>query len=466
MAPSISACPFPASPVRLLAGVFVVCCGVSGMVACRWAAADDASSAGDARPRLPPHATLVWREDPRPAADTPGGVEVPSGRRVPRRVQRRAARRRPTPDAQSAVQPDALQPEALPIDALTIDGQPMDAQPRTRLDAAPPLVTTPDLSRQPAPVAAPEPDAISTTSSGITTHRDQPYAAAGGRPAHGRQRFDIHLPAGCNAGGMPLVVWIHGDTWRDGSKSDCPLVWLASEGYAVASIGYRLSDAAVFPAQLDDCRAAIAEIERHADVWGIDPDRVAVVGSGGGGHLAALVGLAGQLAISPATSPATSTATSPATAPATGPDRPDHDPDEETAAIRIAAVCAVAAPASLTTLGPEQDRAGSPASRLVGGPLPEFREAAQRASPVSHVSADDPPVLLLHGAADRVIPASQAVEFATVLKAAGVDATLVVIPGAGHSPDLRMAMPAGQALLSFLDRVLGPGVRPDRTPRP
>ena len=69
---------------------------------------------------------------------------------------------------------------------------------------------------------------------------------------------------------------------------------LTERGYAVASIGYRLSDTAVFPAQLDDCRAAIVEIERNADVWGIDRDRVAVVGSGAGGHLAALVGLTSQ----------------------------------------------------------------------------------------------------------------------------------------------------------------------------
>jgi dipeptidyl aminopeptidase/acylaminoacyl peptidase len=121
----------------------------------------------------------------------------------------------------------------------------------------------------------------------------------------------------------------------------------------------------------------------------------------------------------------------------------------------------VAAPASLTTLGPEQDRAGSAASRLVGGPLPEFREAAQQASPITHISADDPPVLLLHGAADRVVPAQQAVEFAAALKAAGVDSTLTILPDTGHKPSLDLGAAGGQALLSFLDRVLGPGIRPE-----
>jgi acetyl esterase/lipase len=201
----------------------------------------------------------------------------------------------------------------------------------------------------------------------------------------------------------------------------------------------------VFPAQLDDCRAAIAEIERNAEVWGIDRDRVAVVGSGAGGHLAALVGLTSQ------TPAARGTPT---------------DRMGDTPLPRIAAVCAVAAPASLTTLGPEQDRAGSPASRLVGGPLPEFREAAQQASPVTHVSADDPPVLILHGGTDGTVPPKQAVEFAATLKAAGVDHTLVILPTVGHRPSLDLGTPGGQALLAFLDRVLGAGIRPDRDPRP
>lgn len=372
---------------------------------------DAVGAADDARPS---ELLLAWREDPRPAADTPAGVEVPPGRRVSRRAQRRNSRRR----------------------------QPLDEMPIEVAPGGPPSgAPIPDDDPPAAPVQAAPADA-----SGITTHRDQPYGRpADGQPQHSRNRFDLYLPAGCNAGGMPLVVWIHGDTWRDGSKTDCPLIWLAKEGYAVASIGYRLSDTAVFPAQLDDCRAAIAEIERNADVWGIDRDRVAVVGTGAGGHLAALVGLSSH--------------------PGAGRTTP-ADRSGDTTLPRIAAVCAVAAPASLTTLGPEQDRPGSPASRLVGGPLPEFREAAQRASPVTHVSADDPPVLILHGAADGTVPPKQAVEFAATLKAANVDNTLVVLPNVGHSPVLELGTAGGQALISFLDRVLGPGIRPDRGPLP
>ena len=234
------------------------------------------------------------------------------------------------------------------------------------------------------------------------------------------------------------MVWIHGDTWRNGSKADCPVEWLVDQGYAVASIGYRLSDTAVFPAQLDDCRAAVVELERNAEVWGVDRDRVCVAGVAAGGHLAALVGFSGQP--------------------------------------RVAAVCAVAAPTHLTTLGPEHDRASSYASMLVGGPLPEFREAAQHASPLTLVSTDDPPALIVHRRLDAAVPAEQAVRLDASLRAAGVDSTLVLLDGppdgetvaaaTAARPALDRESVAGRALLEFLDRTLGPGVRRETAPQP
>lgn len=415
---------------------------------------------------LEPEMLLAWRDDPRPAADAPMGVEVPPGRRGSRRAQRRSSRRRlPLDEVRIEVPPPGPSPQ-MPSAATELNAFETTHLPAgiaTFREIGPPPLSgnavVPPIQAD-ATLASPF-EVARGDATGITTHRDQPYGQhQAGLARHGRQRFDIHLPAGCNSGGMPLVVWIHGDTWRDGSKADCPIVWLASEGYAVASIGYRLSDTAVFPAQLDDCRAAIAEIEQNADVWGIDRSRVAVVGSGAGGHLAALVGLS---TAAPAASG--SVATDPLTDPPTDPPRDGHSP-RTAAAFTVAAACAVAAPVSLTTLGPDQDRPGSAASRLVGGPLPEFREAAQRASPVSHISADDPPVLIVHGTADETVPVRQAVDFAASLKAAGVDTTLLLLPDTGHRPGLDLGSPGGQALLSFLDRVLGAGIRPQHAPRP
>lgn len=348
---------------------------------------------------------LAWRGDPRATADAPFQAEAAPARRPSRRAQRRAANRR-----------------RMPFDDLNIGVAPPETAPDAGMDVVD-VIT----SRLPAPGLRVEstlespfaPPAAVAPQGEILVHRDQPSLPT----ADARQRFDMFLPAGCAGGGMPLVVWIHGDTWRDGSRADCPVRWLADEGYAVASIGYRLTDSATFPAQLDDCRAALDEIRRTAEVWGIDRERIAVVGAGAGGHLAALVGLAG--------------------------------PGEG----RVAAMCAVAAPTHLTSLGPDHDRTSSPASLLVGGPLAEFREAAQRASPLSYVSADDPPCLVIHGDRDESIPAAQSVSLDAALRAAGVDSTLVILERTGHRPALDRASPAGRALVEFLDRTLGPGIR-------
>lgn len=327
--------------------------------------------------RLVMHAALAallaasggaFANDPRPAADAPFGAEAEPQPRLSRRA-RRAARRRPAA-ADLRAEDDKRAAAAGPHDTVV--------------------------------------------------HRNRPYRETS-LPC---QCFDIHLPEGCS-GSLPLVVWIQGITWQAGPKDDCPVEWLVERGYAVASVGYRLTTEATFPAQIDDCLAALDTLERDAELWGIDRDRVCVAGSGAGGHLAALAALWNRSAH----------------------DRPLP---------RVAAVAAFAAPTHLTTLGPGHDRAASPASLLVGGPLPEFREAAQQASPLTHVAPGAPPVLLVHGRRDAVVPADQSVRFDAALKAAGIDSRLVLLSGAGHDLPLDANSPAGVALIEFLDRTLGP----------
>lgn len=348
---------------------------------------------------------LAWRGDPRAVADAPLGAEPPAGRRPSRRAQRRSLRR-------GVVTPD------VPA-------------------ARPPVATRAPLADRPSD---PQPDPVELPDEvGILVHRDQPYGA--GAAAHPRQRFDIHLPAACSGGPMPLVVWIHGRDWRTGSKADCPVVWLVNRGYVVASVGYRPSDAAVFPAQLDDCRAAIATLVADADTWGIDPTRICVAGVGAGGHLAALV--------------AVDTLPPPGAVRKTG-----NNPGEPTS-VDVAALSTFGAPTDLTTLGVTHDRPGSAASRLVGGPLREFREVARQASPRAHVSIDDPPALVVHGGRDALVPADQAVQFARALEASGVDAKLVIIDRAADVVPEK-GSPQATALLEFLDLVLRPG--PARRP--
>lgn len=339
-------------------------------------------------PAAPP-VEIALRNDPRTMSDSPLPVEPAPARRPSRRAQRRALRRGGLEQAvPSTTQP---LPPALPA-----------AEPAT-------ITSPPDGPR------------------GVIAHRDLPYAS----DAHARQRFDIFLPEGCSGGGLPLVVWIHGPDWRGGSRADCPLTWLVDEGYAVASLGYRTTDLAAFPAQLDDCQAALALIVAEADTWGVDPARICVAGSGAGGHLAALVAYA--------TPPEQAVRT-------TSSDATDPEPP--------AAAALVGAPVQLATLGPTHDRPGSPASRLIGGPLPEFREAALRASPLAHVSADDPPTLILHARGDAVVPPEQSTLLGQALAGVGVEHTLVVL----DDDTLSRGTPGGIALLEFLDRTLGPGI--------
>jgi len=384
--------------------VLVCTCGILGLAS----SPDAAATAAETR-RDWSGIQLAWQNDPRAVSDAPLVVEPEPVGRTSRRAQRRNMRRGIVEPPPAVLRPPAVLPLSDREPAL---GEPAPAaRPPDGFAAA-------DVPGTVACPAAPE--------HGVIVHRDLPYAFAG----HARQRLDIHLPDPRGAGAMPLVAWIHGPDWKSGSKADCPIAWLAGRGYAVASIDYRPSDVAVFPAQLEDCRAALEFLVADADTWGIDPTRICVAGSAAGGHLAALVGFmpAGEATV------------------------------REAACGGPAAVAVVGAPVHLTSLGPAHDRATSAASRLVGGPLQEFREAAQRASPLVHVSADDPPTLIVHGGRDPVVPAAQGAWLDRALAAAGVDSTLVIIEGVGAGMSCAAGSPAGDALVEFLDRVLGPGV--------
>lgn len=347
-------------------------------------------------------AQLAWRDDPRMPADLPAGESPP--RSPSRRAARRAARRgRPLDGVPVGVGRSA----AGAVEAAS----PTTAPPPIRPAGQPSISVETTLG---SPFTAP--------GDGVLSHRDLP-ADASGDPA---RRFDLHLPDGCAAGGLPLVVWIAGgDTW-DGTRADCPVRWLVARGYAVACVGYRPAATAVFPAQLTDCRAALAALVRDADTWGVDRRRICVLGRGAGGQLALLMALADTAA---------------------GAD----------AAPAVAAGCAIAAPADLARLTPNHAPVAAAAGQLIGGPLTELREAAREASPLAHVSADDPPLLLVHGGRDAVVPADQAVRLDAACRAAGGDCRLLLLDAAGHDVAVEPGTPAGTALLAFLERVLGAG---------
>jgi len=124
---------------------------------------------------------------------------------------------------------------------------------------------------------------------GVRMERDLAYVEGGDES----QKLDLYLPEQPAAGPLPLIVHIHGGGWRGGSKFPCPFLVLVNRGYAVASIEYRFSQKAVFPAQIQDCQAAIRWLRGHAGKYGLDAEKVGVIGGSAGGHLSALVGTAG-----------------------------------------------------------------------------------------------------------------------------------------------------------------------------
>jgi len=127
---------------------------------------------------------------------------------------------------------------------------------------------------------------------GVKVFRDIPYVSNG----HERQKLDLYLPENSNEP-LPVIIWIHGGGWQSGSKENClPLrKGFVNRGYAIASINYRLSSHATFPAQIEDCKSAIRWLRAHAKEYGLDVSRFGVWRSSAGGHLAALIGTTGDL---------------------------------------------------------------------------------------------------------------------------------------------------------------------------
>ncbi len=233
-----------------------------------------------------------------------------------------------------------------------------------------------------------------------------------------RQTLDLYLPKKpTGEKPLPVVVWIHGGAWLGGNKRSgrnmlAPLV--ASGDYAGVSVAYRLTNEAIWPVQVHDCKAAVRWIRAHAKKYNLDPDRIGVWGSSAGGHLVAMLGtsggvkkLEGKLG-----------------------GHLDHES-------RVTCVVDYFGPSDMLTMGKypsrmKHDAPDSPESILVGGPLQETKEAARCASPTTYVSKDDPPFLIVHGDKDPLVPHNQSVRLTETLRKAGADVTFITIKGGGH----------------------------------
>jgi acetyl esterase/lipase len=298
------------------------------------------------------------------------------------------------------------------------------------------MLATSAVWAQPAPAkrAAPKPF---TLPAGIRMEKDISYIPDGD-PA---QRLDLYLPEKATDQPLPLIVHIHGGGWRGGNKFPCPVASMVLKGYVVASVEYRFSQKAIFPAQIQDCQAAIRWLRANSRKYKFDPKRVGVVGASAGGHLSALVGTSGGKK---------------AFAPIGG-----HEDQSD----RVQAVCDYFGPTNFATVVQQatEDKnvanifkfntPSDPYSCLIGADLSDKAKSAA-VSPVHYVSKDNPPILILHGTHDALVPYAQSEEFVAALKAKGVEAWLQALPGSGHGGPAFGKPALAQLIQSFFDKHL------------
>jgi acetyl esterase/lipase len=251
-----------------------------------------------------------------------------------------------------------------------------------------------------------------TLPAGVTSQTNIPYVENGSR----NQVLDLYLPQQPSEKPLPLIIWIHGGAWMGGSQTNPPMLYLVPKGFAVASIQYRFSSEAIWPAQSYDCKAAIRFLRANAAKYNIDPDHFGVGGDSAGGHLAAFVGASGDVK------------------------EMEGDLGNLNVSSKVQAVLDWFGPIDLTLMaqqsGPnsmlQHDAPNSPESRLLGGPVQEKRDLAKTANPITYIDKNNPPFLIMHGDNDQLVPHEQSVILAKALIDAGVEVTMKTIPGARH----------------------------------
>ena len=226
--------------------------------------------------------------------------------------------------------------------------------------------------------------------------------------------LDIYLPHNAK-GKIPLVIWIHGGAWRLNDKfadmdyMKSTIKSLIENNYAIASIDYRFSTTAVFPAQLQDSNAAINFLYKNADKYKIDKNRFALMGFSSGAHLASMVGLSNNENIR------------------------NFRMNEEVLSFKIKAV--------VDFYGPTEMLVGSmmledldtfAIKKLLGARALERPDLAKIASPTTYVDKNDPPFLIIHGEKDELVPVSQSYILESYLKLNNVKNELIIVKGAPH----------------------------------
>jgi acetyl esterase/lipase len=260
------------------------------------------------------------------------------------------------------------------------------------------------------------------------------YENVGGR----QEKLDLYLPGGTPPGrGWPVLFAIHGGGWRRFDKTQYGsqvAPWFTREGVAVVAMNYQLSapGASSWPANFEDVRNAVRWARVHAGQFGLDPNRFAAIGESAGGHLAALLGTNPDGPVTSGGDPAAGDVFGPVSA-------------------RVQAVVDFYGPTNLAALDGESPAAAPAIEQFLGGKPAQVPRSYADASPVTHVTAGSPPMLILQGTADTLVTPDQPRSLSTALTDAGVGNRVITVPGAPHGfefqPSGRKSLPG---ILDFL----------------
>ena len=241
-------------------------------------------------------------------------------------------------------------------------------------------------------------------------------------------KLDLAMPKD-GTGPFPVVICLHGGGWTRGDRADMKITLeaLARRGYVAVSPDYRLAPKDRFPAQIEDCKAAVRWLRANAETYKINPDRIGVVGFSAGAHLACLLGV---------------------TRKEDGLEGTGGNPDQSSS---VQAVVSFFGPTDLTGQGFGKDVEKQSFVPLLGGTLAEKKDAYLKASPITYAGKHAPPFLFFHGTNDHLVPVKQSELLADKLKEAGVKTELVVLEGAGHGWEGETLQKSIAKMMIFLD---------------
>ena len=263
----------------------------------------------------------------------------------------------------------------------------------------------------------------------VEKHLDLPVATVG------ETELKLNLFVPTSVSNPPLVIYIHGGGWRNGSYQKNLVPWMPEHGFALATIGYRLTKVETFPAQIHDVKAAVRWLRAHAGKYGYNAEKIGVCGTSAGGHLAMLVGMSGDVADLEG---------------AVG----DHL-DEDS---RVQAIVNYYGPSDFVLRSKTQpsktEEPSGGAYQLLAGKASEQPEKSKAASPVYHVTPDDPPLLTLHGTDDPTVLLDQAERIRDVYEEAGLEVEDYPIQGAKHGGGVFFSGKNRERVVTFFEKHL------------